>query len=413
MSLARSGEVYMLALQVLRWLLLGVEIGIALPILYLCIVSVSAILASKSRTAGHTYAHSKRINFAILIPAHNEEVILGTLLESLSALAYPKDQYTVHVVADNCTDTTAKVARAVGWVNVHERFDDVKRSKGYALGWLLQKLEENQLFYDAYVILDADSVVEANFLQAMAAELAEGARVLQACNTVLNVAEAPSATIRWIAMTLINHVRPLGRNALGASSTLTGNGMCFSRSALVDHPWQAYSIAEDYQYYLSLVEQGERVRYVPEAVVRSQMPTTFTQMRTQDIRWEIANLGQQNWQIALGLLRAGMRSRDMVRIEAIAELLTPPLSFLVCICFLTLVSSLLAWSPPEVILSLLLNIGVLFYVGTAFYFLRPPLSIYKVLLSAPGFMLWKLWVYVVLRRRKNHTSVWKQTTRNA
>lgn len=403
----------MLALQVFRWLLLGAEILIALPILYLCVVSFSAILASKNRSGAHTHSKPTPINFAILIPAHNEELILGDLLESLSTLAYPKDQYTVHVVADNCTDNTAKQARAVGWVNVHERFDDVKRSKGYALSWLFQKLEEDQLFYDAYVILDADSIVEPNFLQALAAELAKGTRVLQANNTVLNVTEAPSATLRWIAMTLINHVRPLGRNALGASSTLTGNGMCLSRSVLMHHPWQAYSIAEDYQYYLSLVQQGERVRYVPGAVARSQMPTTFTQMRTQDIRWEIANLGQGNWRIALGLLRAGLRSRDMVRIEAIAELLTPPLSFLVCICFLTLVSSLLAWSPSEAIFSLVLNIGLFFYIGTAFYFLRPPLSIYKVLLSAPGFMLWKLWVYLVLRRSKKHTSEWKHTTRTA
>lgn len=396
----------MLVLQVFRWLLAGVELLIALPILYLCIVSIAAILASKSRTKEHACTHSKPITFAILIPAHNEEIILGTLLESLSALTYPKDQYTVHVIADNCTDKTAELARAVGWANVHERFDDVKRSKGYALRWLLQKLEENQLFYDAYVIFDADSVVEPNFLQAMAAELAEGARVLQACNTVLNVREAPSASLRWIGVTLINHVRPLGRNALGASSTLTGNGMCLSRSVLLDHPWQAYSTAEDYQYYLTLVHHGERVRYVPEAVVRAHTSTTFAQMRAQDIRWEIADLSQGHWQIALGLLRAGLKAHDMVRIEAVAELLTPPLSFLVYLSLLTFICSLLVGSPLEAILSLLLNIGVFFYVGTAFYFLRPPLSTYKVFLSAPGFMLWKLWVYLVLRRSKKLTNSW-------
>jgi cellulose synthase/poly-beta-1,6-N-acetylglucosamine synthase-like glycosyltransferase len=241
----------MLVLQVFRLLLLGVEIWFLLPILYLCIVSVAAILAARHRTKVDIHTGDKLINFAILIPAHNEESTIDTLLESLSYLAYPKDHYTVYVVADNCTDNTAKLARAVAHVIVHERFDDAKRSKGYALSWLLQKLEEEQLQYDAYVVLDADSVVEPNFLQSMAKELAQGARILQARGTVLNVAEAPSATLRWIAMTLMNHVRPLGRNALGASSTLTGNGMCLCRAALIDHPWQAYSIAEDYQYYLS------------------------------------------------------------------------------------------------------------------------------------------------------------------
>ena len=106
--------------------------------------------------------------------------MLGNLLESLSELAYPKDQYTVYVVADNCTDNTAELARETGWVQVYERFD-TKRGKGYALNWLLQKLEENQLIHDAYVILDADSVVVPTFLQSMTRELAQGAQALQAC----------------------------------------------------------------------------------------------------------------------------------------------------------------------------------------------------------------------------------------
>ena len=120
---------------------------------------------------------------------------------------------------------------------------------------------------------------------------------------MLNVSESPSTALRLIALTLINHVRPLGRNGLGASSTLTGNGMCLSRALLMRYPWQAFSIAEDYQYYLTLVQHGERVRYVPEAIVRSQMPTTFAQMRTQDIRWESSERSQSTWRIALRLLR--------------------------------------------------------------------------------------------------------------
>src|SRR5204863_4035203 len=140
-----------------------------------------------------------------------------------------------------------------------------------ALNWLWQKLEEDTLIHDAYIILDADSVVVPTFLQSMAKELARGGRALQACNTVLNVTASPSTALRWVALTLVNHVRSLGRNGLGASSTLNGNGMCLSRALLMDYPWQSSSLSEDYQYYLTLIEHGERVRYVPEAVVRSQM----------------------------------------------------------------------------------------------------------------------------------------------
>lgn len=404
----------MLIMQILRWLLLVAELLIALPILYLCILSIAAILTAKirkNRGMASSQDVSIFVNFAILIPAHNEESILHILLKSLSALAYPNDQYTVYVVADNCTDRTAEIVRATGWVRVYERFDETKRGKGYALNWLLQQLEEDQLIHDAYVVLDADSVVVPTFLHSMAKELAQGAQALQASNTVLNVSESPSTALRLVALTLMNHVRPLGRNALGASSTLTGNGMCLSRDLLKRHPWQAFGVAEDYQYYLTLVQQGERVKYAPEAIVRSHMPTTFAQMRTQDIRWESSAPSQSSWRIALRLLRAGLRLRDWVRIDAAAELLVPPLSFLVGWCLLTLIASLLLWSLAGLLFSAMLIVGLIFYIGTALYLLQPSRWLYKALLYAPGFMVWKLWVYFVVRRIKKYHSEWVRTTR--
>ena len=158
--------------------------------------------------------------------------------------------------------------------------------------WLLQQLKQDQLKYDAYVIIDADSVVETTFLLAMNKELIQGGKALQGYYTVLNVTGSPSTALRWIALSLMNYVRPLGRDAFGASSTLMGNGMCFSHDLLEQYPWQAFSVTEDYQYYLTLVEHSERIRYVPDAIVRSVMPTTFAQMRTQDIRWESSQGGE-------------------------------------------------------------------------------------------------------------------------
>jgi cellulose synthase/poly-beta-1,6-N-acetylglucosamine synthase-like glycosyltransferase len=405
----------MFIVYVLRWFLLAMEVLIVGPILYLSVISISAIVTQKKRQMQFAQFSSAAeticSTFAILIPAHNEQDILGTLLDSLAHLDYPKDKYTVHVVADNCTDNTANVVRATGWVHVHERFDKVKRGKGYALNWLLHELEENQLIYDAYIVLDADSVVEPTFLQSMARGLAQGARAMQACNTVLNVSDSPSTALRFIALTLMNHVRPLGRNGLGSSSTLTGNGMCLSRTLLLRYPWQAYSLSEDYQYYLTLVRHGERVRYVPEAVVRSQMPTTFAQMRTQDVRWESSEGGQKTWSVALQLLESGLRSRDFARIEAVAELLTPPLSFLVSCCLLAFIASLFLRSLPGLLLSLILVGGLMCYIGTALYLVRPPRKVYMAFLHAPGFMLWKLWVYFVLRRSPRYASKWERTSR--
>ncbi|HLI05174.1 MAG TPA: glycosyltransferase family 2 protein [Ktedonobacteraceae bacterium] len=402
-------------LQVLQWLLLLAEIYIAGPIIYLCLLSLSAILVTRRRKVKpESTTGFSRPAFAVLVPAHDEETMLGTLLKSLSGLAYPESRYTVYVVADNCTDTTAELARTFERVQVYERFDTTRRGKGYALNWLLQKLEEDQHIYDAYVVLDADSQVEPAFLQAMERELARGARALQAHNNVLNVIASPSTALRWLALTLMNHVRPLGRNGLGVSSTLTGNGMCLSRDILTRYPWQAFSAGEDYQYYLTLVEQGERVRYVPDAVVLSHMPVTFAQMRTQDMRWEssLDQGDQQGWRIALRLLGAGLRHRDIARIEAVIELLTPPLSFMLGWCVLILTLSVLLWSPPALVIAIVLTAGLMAYVATAFYLLRPPRTVYRALLQAPRFVAWKLWVYLVLRRSKKNRGKWIRTSRS-
>lgn len=406
-------------LTALRLLVVAAEVALLLPLIYLSAVCVSALMEAGRRRRRVRHDASAGQNqrahpdFAVLIPAHNEEVVIKTLLDSLSGLAYPRDRFAVHVIADNCTDATAAIARAVGWVQVHERNDPDRRGKGYALQWAFRTLREQGRDYDAFVVLDADSVVVPEFLSAFAREVGRGAHAAQAHNTVLNMTESPSTVLRWLALTLMNHVRPLGRNGLGASSTLTGNGMCLTRQILDRYPWRAFGLTEDYQYYLTLAQDGVRVRYVPDAIVRSHMPPQFKQMRTQDVRWEAADPGQKNTRVAWNLLRAGIRHRDIVRLEAVAELLTPPLSLLVAGCATALVASLLVWYGPALALSGLLWLGVVWYLATALIMLRPPRSAYRALLFAPGFVIWKLWVYLVLRRRSGQTREWVRTSRSA
>src|SRR6266487_13262 len=400
----------MVIVHFLSWTLLAAEVCVAFPVVYLCILSCSALIGTRQKKRAYTDKQaSPQSNFALLIPAHDEEVILGTLLESLSHLDYPKELYTIYVIADNCTDTTAELACRVEGVCVYERFDREKRGKGYALNWMLQQIEDKQ--HDAYIVLDADSVVEATFLRVMDRELAKGAKVLQACYTVLNATASPSSALRWVALTLMNHVRPLGRNGIGGSATLTGNGMCFSRDILTRSPWRAFGIAEDYQYYLTLIQQGERVHYVPGAIVRAQMPITFAQMRTQDVRWEAVDPQESQWRTAWQLLRGGLRARSFVQIDAMMELLTPPLSTIVASCLFVFAASLFLGSLPQVVFGLLLLGGIVCYIATALYLLRAPWAVYRALMHAPWFMLWKLWVYLVLSRSRKHNQEWVRTVR--
>jgi cellulose synthase/poly-beta-1,6-N-acetylglucosamine synthase-like glycosyltransferase len=407
-------------LWIVRTVLLIAAVGLVLPLLYLAAVSAAALVATYRRprqAAGESRHPVACTRFVLLIPAHNEEAVLGTLLESLRQLSYPAECYRIYVIADNCSDQTAALARASGLAQVYERQDSRRRGKGFALNWMLSKLQEEGVDYDACVIIDADSVVEPSLLSVLDEELRRGSaagislQAIQGSNAVLNASDSPGTALRWLALSLMNHVRPLGRNALGGSSTLTGNGMCLSRALLERYPWQAFSRGEDYQYYLMLVEQGVRVRYLPAAAVRSQMPTTFAQMRSQDLRWEAAEPEQSTLALALRLVSAGFRQHDWLRVEAVAELLTPPLSLLIAGTALVLAGALwLQWLPTTA-LALLITSCLLFYVSSPLFLLRPPRSLYKALLYAPAFVLWKLWVYLVLRHHKQKEKEWVRTSR--
>ena len=406
--------------QTLRWLLLAVEIALAVPVAYLVVVTTAALLAARHR-AGAPRADAPLANvaparlprIAVLVPAHDEELLIGRLLESLARLTYPRARHDIYVVADNCADRTAAIVRATGWANVYERHDTARRGKGYALQDLLRRLETAGSVYDAYVIVDADAVVDTRYLDHLAAAILRGARALQGQNTVLNTLDAPSTVLRWLALTLMNHVRPLGRNGLGVSATLTGNGMCLTRDLLLAHPWQAHSATEDYQYYLTLVMAGERVRYVPEAVVRSEMPITFAQMRTQDVRWESRAPEQRRTGAAWALLAGALRWRDLVRLDALLELIVPPLSPLVAAVLACAAASALLRMPLAFAGGALLCVGVAYYVGSALYLLRPPPAAYRALLHAPRFIAWKLWVLIALRRKHSRSGAWVRTTRVA
>jgi hypothetical protein len=299
-------------------------------------------------------------------------------------------------------------------VLVYERFDEAHKSKGYALNWLLDQLESEGIVCDAYLVVDADSVVEPRFLAALARELARGAQALQTRYSVLNAEESASTALRALALTLICHVRCLGRNALGGSATVT-NGVCLSRALLQRYPWQSYGLTEDYAYYLTLVRDGISVRYVPDAVLLSPMPTTFQQMRSQDVRWEArqldSELGEPLLRKAWRLLWAGVRRRDYVRVDAALELLVPPLSALVAACAVLVGAALLVGGNWERLMAAGLTCALGCYISVALYVLRPSPRMYRALLSVPRFILWKLWIYLVLRRREQSTGEWVRTSR--
>jgi cellulose synthase/poly-beta-1,6-N-acetylglucosamine synthase-like glycosyltransferase len=357
-------------------------------VLYLAVLSVAAILW---RRAPRAAAPGRR--FAILVPAHDEELLLPRLLQSLGALDYPRALYDVHVVADNCTDRTAAVAAAAG-ATVHVRTDDQRRGKGYALRWLLARLGRAGAAYDAYVILDADSVVSPNFLRVMSAHLARGDLAVQSYYGVLNRTESWPAALRYVALTLFNGLRPRGRDALGLSAGLRGNGMCFAAPLLERFGWDAFTLAEDAEFHLQLVAAGIRVTYAPQAAVLAEMPTALRQAHSQNVRWERGRLHLLRT-YGPRLLAQGLGRRDAVLLDAVAEQLVPPLSILTAGTVLGVAGSAALQARGARRMGALVLLGQAGYVITGLRLASAEPRAYVALLWAPLYVLWKIWIYAI------------------
>ncbi len=375
-------------MRFLRIALVLAQLPAALMILYLDLLTVAAL---RWRRAPAPVAPSRR--FAILVPAHDEELLLPRLLESLAALAYPCDRYEVCVVADNCTDRTAALARVASG-RVYERHDDQLRGKGYALRWLLEQLRADGCAYDAYVVIDADTVVSPNLLDAMAAYLERGDQVVQCYYGVRNRDAAWSATLRYAALALFNDLRPRGRDALGLSAGLRGNGMCFAAAVLDRFDWESFALAEDAEFHLRLVDAGLRVAYAPGAQVLAEMPTTLRQAHSQNVRWERGRLQMlRAW--GPRLLATGLARRDATRLDAIAEQLTPPLSALTALVVAPLLVATALPARAARRLATALALGEVAYVLAGLRLVGAQPRAYLTLLLAPVYIAWKLGVYVV------------------
>ncbi len=372
----------------MRRALILLQVPTALMVLYLDVLSLAALLWRRRPAPAQ---HMRR--FAILIPAHDEEMLLPRLLDSLNVLEYPRHLYDVHVVADNCTDRTAALAASAG-ASVYERTDDSLRGKGYALRWLLRQLRQRDASYDAYVVFDADSMTSPNFLTVMNGHLERGDEVIQAYYGVLNGEETWPAALRYVALALFNGLRPRGRDALGLSAGLRGNGMCFVAPIVERFGWEAFTLAEDAELHLQLVSAGIRVSYAADAMVLAEMPTTLRQARSQNVRWERGRL-QMLRAFGPRLLSEGVRSLDLVRLDAVAEQLVPPLSVLTGITVCACLGTALLRARAARRLAALVLLGQAGYVVAGLRLVKAGPRAYAVLLWAPLYVAWKIWVYAV------------------
>lgn len=290
-----------------------------------CAAYLCALAAVAALPAAHGEEAVSRIRFDIVVPAHDEEAGIAVTIASLRALDYPVDRYRILVIADNCTDATAWVAANAGAL-VIERRDAARRGKGYALALAFAQVEQDD-FADAVVVIDADSLVSPDLLRAFARRFEAGEGALQAAYGVRSPASSWRSRLMVIALALFHGVRSLGRERLGLSAGLRGNGMGFSREVLRRVPARAFSIVEDVEYGIELAKAGYRIGYVHEAQVMGDMAPPGPAAAAQRLRWERGRAALARAQ-GPGLLLEGLVRRDPVRIDLAMDLLVPPLSAL-------------------------------------------------------------------------------------
>src|SRR5262249_42540181 len=270
---------------------------------YLAAVAAAAIAARPAPRA----AGAARHRFAVVVPAHDEAATLPALLAALDALDYPRPRYEVIVIADNCGADTAAVA-LTGGAGAPPRRAPPRGSKGQARGWALPKIVAERR-HDAVVILDADSRPGPGLLAELDASLRAGARAAQAYCAVGNPGESWRTALMTADMALIHYLRPRGRQALGASVGLQGNGVCLTRELLRRVPWETASVAEDQEYHLRLLFRGYRSVFVPGAVVYTVMEPSMATARDQELRWEGGRLALARQHLG-PLLREAWRRRS-------------------------------------------------------------------------------------------------------
>jgi cellulose synthase/poly-beta-1,6-N-acetylglucosamine synthase-like glycosyltransferase len=225
--------------------------------------------------------------FAVVIPAHDEELGLPATVRSVLASDYPAGKLRVLVVADNCTDGTAAVARRLG-AECIERHDPANRGKGYALALAIPRALAAGA--DAVMILDADCELGRDTLRQMDAALAAGAGAVQAARVPRNPDAGPAAVVQAVGSAIENAVSA-GRCRLGGSAALRGSGMAFTRAVLERHPWAHYGLTEDAEYGAELARGGVRVRFLPDAAVRGEVPAEVAALARQRKRWRAALYG--------------------------------------------------------------------------------------------------------------------------
>lgn len=229
--------------------------------------------------------NNQKLNkFSAVICARNEEKVIGNLVQSLKKQNYGLETDII-VVADNCTDNTALVARQNG-ARVFERTEPDKQTKGYALSWLFDRLFTDGNFdSDAVAFFDADNLVEKDYIAKMNTRINNGERIIQGYRDTKNPEDNWISGSYAVYFMIIMRFCNSARNNLGMSAFLGGTGFVIKSEILRASGWHTEEISEDIEYSMYRIAEGEKITFAREAVFYDEQPTSFSQSWHQRVRW--------------------------------------------------------------------------------------------------------------------------------
>lgn len=304
-------------------------------------------------------SQARRPAIAILIPAHNEQSGIAATLESLRSQLMPSDRMIV--IADNCEDNTAAIARSHGAIAI-ERTDTIQRGKSYALDYGMRYLEQNQP-PEVVIIVDADCLIQPDTLSRLATLAVQKNRPVQALYLMYSPPNSSLKTkIAEFAWAVKNWARALGYHRLGLPCQLMGTGMAFPWGLIKNANLASGHIVEDLKLGLELAELGHPPLFCPEAVVTSVFPINNEGVKSQRTRWEHGHLGMM---VSEGpaLLLKSLSKLNLGMLALVLDMCVPPLALLTLMVLALAVLNLLLASINQALLPALLAVSLLALLG--------------------------------------------------
>ena len=320
-----------------------------------------------------------RLNrYAIIICAHNEETVISSLIYSLQNMSYPSDFYDIYAICDNCSDQTATVVRETGAIPM-ERFDEERRGKAFGLEWMFDLLEEKRLkgdIYDAYVVLDADNLVNTQFLDEINKELNEGNEILQAYLGSKNPEDTWVTKCYSLAYWISNLIYQNAHSKLGLSAQMGGTGMILRPSVLIDIGWSTGSLTEDLLLTtLYVKETGLPCHWVHKACLYDEKPLKIQASVVQRTRWMQGHMATF-FQHGIPLLKEGFFELNLRKLDLALYLARPFMILLTFAIYMLRVIAVILFPETFIAFDFIMTAPIAF-TTVFFYILMQIYALYK------------------------------------